>query len=150
MFLNSDCAEMLRFLNAEEAKYLGIGAHAYIFYTEPRYTRDFDLFIEPSPENAEKVIRALRAFGAPLLGITASDLAEPDIVYQVGVAPNRIDFLTGIEGVTFEEAWTNRVSTSYDGIPFPLIGKQQLIKNKRAIGRPQDLLDVARLLEDGE
>jgi hypothetical protein len=142
---NPDFKELLSIFNDERVEYLVAGAHAVIYHTEPRYTKDLDVWINSTAVNAARVHRALSRFGAPLRGITADDFADPETIYQMGVAPNRIDVICGVDGLTFPEAWTDRVMTTYDGIPIPLMGKASLIKNKRATGRPQDLLDVAKL-----
>lgn len=139
--------DLLRCLNAEKAEYLVVGAHAVIYYAEPRYTKDHDVWVNPSAENAARVHRALRRFGAPLAGIAEHDFADPELVFQMGVPPNRIDILMGVDGLDFTAAWPNRVSARYLDEPMWLIGRDDLIRNKLASGRPQDLLDVARLRE---
>ncbi|MDX2175070.1 MAG: hypothetical protein SF028_01225 [Candidatus Sumerlaeia bacterium] len=101
-----------------------------------------------NPENAGRILRALKRFGAPVSQLSTADFTEPDNVIQFGVPPNRIDILTTIDGVAFEEAWPNRVEATYGGVPIFIISKADLITNKRASGRPQDLLDLARLLDD--
>ncbi|MBI5154028.1 hypothetical protein HZA57_02225 [Candidatus Poribacteria bacterium] len=150
MQANSDFKELLSALNGEGAEYLIVGAHAVILYAEPRFTKDLDIWVGSSPENAQRVWRALKAFGAPLAGMCATDFTQADMVYQMGVPPNRIDVVMGIDGVSFDEAWPNRVTTSYDGLPTPVISKPDLIRAKRASGRPQDLLDLQRLLDSEE
>lgn len=142
---NSDFKELLKGLSAESVRFLLVGAHAVAYHAEPRYTKDFDIWIEPTPTNAERVWRALAAFGAPLADTRPEDFANPEMVYQMGVAPNRVDFMMGLDGVTFEKAWRSRVRSTYGGVPFQLIGRDDLIRNKLATGRPQDLLDVANL-----
>lgn len=142
---NPDFKELLSIFNDEHVEYLVAGAHAVIYHTEPRYTKDLDLWINPTPENAARVHQALARFGAPLRGIAVEDFADPETIYQMGVAPNRIDVIAGVDGVTFVEAWADRVETTYEGVPIPLMGRGSLIKAKRAAGRPQDLLDLDRL-----
>jgi len=122
-----------------------VGAHAVIYYAEPRYTKDLDIWINPKKENALKVIKALEAFGAPLTNVTVEDFTDVDKIFQIGIAPNRIDILMGIAGVNFADASKKKTQSTYDDIPINIIGKQDLIFSKKAIARPQDLLDVERL-----
>ena len=119
MGANPDYADMFRHLNARGARYLVVGAYAVVFHTEPRYTKDIDIWILPTPENARRVFDALAAFGAPLEGVVPEDFADPDIVYQVGVEPNRIDLLTRVGNLDFEECW-ERAAVRYD-IPVKLL-----------------------------
>ncbi len=142
---NPDFKELLSIFNDEHVEYLVAGAHAVIYHTQPRYTKDLDLWVNPTPANAARVHQALARFGAPLRGVTVDDFADTETIYQMGVPPNRIDVITAVDGVTFAEAWADRVQTTYDGVPFSLMGKATLIRNKRAAGRPQDLLDLDRL-----
>jgi hypothetical protein len=124
-----------------------VGAHALSIHGVPRATVDLDVWTEPTPENANRVWRALAAFGAPLerLDIAESDFTLPDVVAQLGLPPNRIDILTGLSGVTFAEAWPDRVEAEIDGIRVPFLGRDALIKNKRASGRKRDLGDIEAL-----
>ncbi len=145
MPVNPDFRDLFRTLNEEKAEFLVAGAHAVIYHTEPRYTKDLDIWVNPTPENARRVYRALARFGAPLQGISEADFCDPDLVYQVGVAPNRIDVLMGVSGVDFPSAWADRVASTYGGIPILIMGKSTLIAAKGAAGRPQDLLDLERL-----
>jgi len=145
MSSNPDYKDLFRILNEEQVDYLVVGAHAVIYYTEPRFTKDIDILVRPTRENAEKMWAALKRFGAPLRGITVDDFTKEDLVYQVGIAPNRVDILMGLGGVGFDEAWKGRERTGYDGIPIFIIGRKELIKAKQISGRPQDLLDVKRL-----
>lgn len=145
MRLNPDYFDMLKAFNAAGVSYLIVGAYAFGFHVEPRTTKDIDIWVDPAPENAERVFQALTAFGAPLEGIHVQDFYNPDVVYQIGVAPNRIDILTGLESISFEEAWQNRQQASYGGEKVYVIGREDLIKVKRAAGRPQDLEDVRSL-----
>jgi hypothetical protein len=124
---------------------LVVGGYAVMKYTEPRYTKDLDLWVEASSENAPAVFQALREFGAPLTNITSEDFSKTGSVYQMGRPPARIDILTSIEGVRFDEAWTRRVRTDLGGIEVNVISCEDLLTNKRALGRPQDLLDVTNL-----
>ncbi len=110
-----------------------------------RYTKDIDLLVNPDPDNARRVYRALAAFGAPLDDLTIDDLSDTDVVFQIGVEPNRVDILTAIDGVTFDRGWESRQSGTYGGESMWVIGLEALIDNKRASGRPRDLLDVNEL-----
>ena len=145
MPVNSDFRDLFAALNAAGARYLLVGGYAVAFHAEPRFTKDLDVWTEPEAENARRVLDALRAFGAPLQELSASDLAQPGIVFQIGVPPNRIDVVTSIDGVAFDAAWPDRVETSYGDQPMFVIGRACLIRNKRAAGRPQDLIDVVAL-----
>jgi hypothetical protein len=142
---NQDFKDLFALFNKENVEYLVVGAHAVIFYSEPRYTKDLDVWINPSPENALKVMAALSAFGAPLEGVSINDFSNPEMVFQIGIAPNRIDILMGIASVDFNTAMQKKTISFYDGIEIPIISKQDLIVSKRAVGRPQDKLDVDRL-----
>ena len=143
--MNSDFAELLRSFNADDVKYLVVGGHAVMLYTEPRYTKDLDIWIEASEENAAKVFRALAGFGAPLAGLTPADFASEGFFYQLGMPPARIDILMSVDGVRFGEAWPNRRQAPLGGVPAWFIGRQDLIRNKRATGRPIDLHDAGLL-----
>ncbi len=145
MFVNSDFTDLLHLFNASNIKYLVIGGYALIQYAEPRYTKDLDLWVSTDSTNAAGVFQALRDFGAPLEGMTEDDFAEDGYFYQMGVPPVRVDILMGIPGIKFNEAWKNRVEIHFDTTPVVFIGKSDLIKAKRAAGRPQDLIDVAML-----
>ena len=142
---NQDYKDLFRILNEENVEYMVVGAHAVIFYTEPRYTKDLDVWINPSTENALKVYHALRKFGAPLQDISVDDFTKHDLVYQIGIAPVRIDVLMGIKGLGFAEAWKNKIESTYSGEKIFIIGKADLIRSKKATGRAQDLLDVEKL-----
>lgn len=143
--MNQDFVEMLSALSEAGAEYLVVGAHALAAHGLPRATGDLDIWVRPSRENAERVWRALETFGARLEELRIEDLSTPDIVFQIGVVPNRIDLLTSITGVTFDEAWPNRLTVTVSGRDIPTLGRQDLITNKRAVGRPRDAADVAEL-----
>ena len=145
MHQNTDLIELLAALNAEGSDYLIVGAYAFAFHGRVRATTDIDLFVGSSPENADKVWRALGAFGAPLDELQPEDLRTPGVFYVMGRPPNQIDVITSIDGVTFEQAWATRVASTYHGVPVNYIGRSELIANKKAAGRPQDLADVAYL-----
>jgi len=115
------------------------------FHGHPRFTGDIDFFVERSAGNADRLVRVVGEFGFRGLGLSARDFLEPDTVIQLGRPPHRIDLLTAIDGVTFEQAWAGRVEAELDGIRVAYLGKAELIANKRASGRPQDLADLANL-----
>jgi hypothetical protein len=143
--VNRDFRDLFAALNEADARYLVVGAHAVAFYAEPRFTKDLDVWVEASPENAPRVLEALTAFGAPLAGVTVIDFLAPGAVLQIGVAPNRIDVTTHVDGVLFAAAWPNRQSTVFGDQSIWILGRAELIQNKTAAGRPQDLLDLALL-----
>ena len=145
--MNSDFKELLRIFNADKVRYLVVGGYAVMKYTEPRYTKDLDIWIEATPKNARAVFKALKEFGAPLENLTAMDFSKEGFFYQMGRPPARVDILMSIEGVRFADAWRNRVPTDFDGVPSHVLARGDLIANKRAVGRPQDLMDVTNLLE---
>jgi hypothetical protein len=140
--VNRDFAEMLRALSDAGADFLVVGAHARAAYGEPRSTKDLDIWVRPTPENASRVWKALVTYGAPMSDLTVKDLAQPGLVFQLGVEPYRIDILTELTALTFEEAWGNRVTGDFAGATYPVIGKRDFILNKRATGRLQDLADA--------
>jgi hypothetical protein len=143
--LNRDWSEFLSALISRRVKFLLIGGHAVAGHAEPRFTEDLDVFVEPSAENAVRLREALVDFGFGDIAPPADDLARPDKVFMLGRKPWRIDILTGITGVTFEQAWASRVTADFDPGPLPVIGRDALIQNKRAAGREKDLLDVGLL-----
>jgi hypothetical protein len=122
-----------------------VGAWALAFHGRPRFTGDLDLFVRATPENGARLELVLDTFSFRTLGLAGTDFTEPQRVIQLGVAPNRIDLLTSLTGVDFEEAWKSRVSTQIDGVPAEFIGREALIRNKRALGRLQDLADLETL-----
>lgn len=143
--LNPDFRDMLSALSSGDAEFLLVGAYALAAHGLPRATGDMDIWIRRSEENAVRVWRALRRFGAPLTGLTKDDLKTPNLVLQIGVAPRRIDILTSIDAVQFDEAWSDRQIIEVEGLTISVLGRSHLIQNKRAVGRPQDLADVAWL-----
>jgi hypothetical protein len=148
--MTDDWFEVLHVLLDADAKFLVIGAHAMAVHGVPRGTQDLDVWVEPSSENADKVWRALAGFGAPLhsIGVTLADLKTAGTVVQFGLPPNRIDVLTDISGVgDFSAAWAARREYDVHGRSVPFIGREALIANKRAAGRPKDLADLDALGE---
>ena len=142
---NSDFSALLRGFNDANVDYLLIGGRAYSFHDQPRYTKDYDLWIRSTPDNARRAFIALAEFGAPLDGVTAEDLIDPESYYAMGIPPNRIDVLNSISGITFDEAWPHRVEGRHGDEFMWVIGVEDLIANKRAAGRPSDLIDVQKL-----
>ena len=144
-----DQRDLLAALNAHGVKYLVIGGHAVSIHADPRGTKDLDVFIKADEENSKAVFAALAGYGAPLAGMTPADFNDKaTTVFQLGVEPGRVDILQGIAGVTFDEAWENRVEKLLDGqTPAHVISREHLIQNKLAVGRLQDLADVEKLRE---
>jgi hypothetical protein len=132
-------------LSTAEARFMVVGGYAVSFHSRPRATGALDLWVEPTAANAARVFRALRTFGAPLQELTQADLTQPDVVYQIGVPPRRIDLLTSLTGLSFDEAWADRTSGLLGGLEVPFIGRKSLIRNKRALGRARDLADLESL-----
>jgi hypothetical protein len=145
MVLSNDLREFLELLNARGVEYLVVGAHCLAFHGRPRYTGDLDVLVSQSKTNAMKLVELLREFGFTGSKFTPVDFAAGDQVIQLGRAPNRIDLLTSLTGVTTEEAFAGKVAADIEGIPVFILGKKELIQNKRAVGRPQDLADLAEL-----
>jgi len=141
----SDFKEVLRCLNDCGAKYLVVGAYAVMRFTEPRATKDLDIWIDNSPENTRRVFRALVQFGAPLAGIVSADLEKPGMVLQIGVAPIRVDFLTSLPGLRFQKAWENHDIVLWEGVQAHFISKPDLIRAKQSAGRRSDRQDLRRL-----
>ena len=150
MKLSNDLREFIELLNSLKVEFVIVGAHALAWHGLPRYTKDVDFLINTSPENAQTMANLIDAFGFGSTGLGADDFQITDQVIQLGMEPNRIDILTGISGVTWEEAWASKVSAELDGLPVWYLGKDAYIKNKLASGRPQDSADVARLREVSE
>ena len=148
--LNPDFRDILSLFNEEKVEYMVVGAYALAYHGLPRATGDIDLWIRRSDENANRVWRALAKFGVPLVDFTTDDLKKPDIVFQVGIAPRRIDILTSIDGVDYDDAEPERKQAEIEGLTIPIIGRRHLLQNKKASGRPQDQADVARLENDGD
>lgn len=145
--INEDYRDILAALLGQDVRFLVVGAHALAAHGYLRATADIDIWIDATPENARRVWRALAEFGAPLddLGIREEDLTRPDVVAQFGLPPNRIDILTGVSGLTFDGAWANRLEEELEGVRVPVLGRTDLIENKRASGREKDRVDVKGL-----
>jgi predicted nucleotidyltransferase len=143
--LNEDYRDILQALFDEKVKFILIGAYALAAHGYPRATMDIDIWVMPSPDNAEAVLRALRTFGAPLQNLTKKDLEEDGTVFQIGVAPRRIDIITAATGLNFEHTYQNSVLVNIDGIDVHIPSIADLIINKRATGRTKDLADAEAL-----
>ena len=142
MCLSNDWREFLESLNSRGIDYVVVGAHSLAFHGRPRYTGDLDILVRATRENAAKLVDLLNQFGFADAGFKESDFTEPDQLIQLGRAPNRIDLLTSITGVTTDQALASKVSADLDGIPVFILAKDALIRNKRAVGRPQDIADL--------
>lgn len=142
-----DFRDLLAALVQRDVRFLVVGAHALAAHGVPRVTGDLDVWVEPAPANAASVWQALVEFGAPLdsLGIRESDFLQPDQVIQFGLPPYRIDMMTSISGVSFEEAWEDRLAGALFEVPVSFIGREAFLRNKRASGRPKDLEDIRSL-----
>ena len=145
MPLNKDLREFIVLLNANGVEFLVVGGFAVAWHGHPRFTADIDFLIRPNHANAELVVQTLRDFGFGALPVAPDDLCKPDQVLQLGVKPNRIDLITSVAGLSFDEAWDSRVSGMIDSVPVWFIGLEALIRNKEAAGRPQDLADAHAL-----
>ena len=145
MEIQPDFKDLLVLLNEQKVEYLIVGGFALAFHGAPRFTGDIDVFVRPHPENARRIMSALAAFGFNLPGLTAEDFHSPDKVVQLGMPPVRIDLITSISGVSWEEAAAHKVAGKYGDVPVFFIGREQFIANKRASGRKKDLADLEAL-----
>jgi hypothetical protein len=147
--VNRNFVEMLSALFDADADYLIVGAYALAAHDRPRATKSLDIWVRASRANAKRVRRAIEIFGMPVDKISVDDLASPGLVLQFGVPPQRIDVMTSVSGITFDEAWPRRILVDVEGKQHPVIGKNDLIRNKRAAARAQDLVDVDALERKG-
>jgi hypothetical protein len=145
MNLQKDLREFVELLNELDVQFLVVGAFAVAYHGYPRYTADLDLFVDRSPENADRLLKAIHQFGFGEIELTKEDFVRENQVIQLGVAPNRIDLLTGISGVAFEEAWESRELGEIGALNIPFISRDLLKRNKAASGRTQDLADLEHL-----
>jgi hypothetical protein len=143
--MNPDFVDLLRAFIDADVRFLVVGAYALAHYGRPRATGDLDVWVDPTPDNARRVIRALAAFGAPVRDVREEDFASPGMVLQIGVPPGRIDVLTDLTGLTFDEAWPARDGGAFGEISVDFIGRDAFIRNKRAMGRTRDLADIEAL-----
>ena len=148
--LNPDFKDLLRLLNQNEVRYLIVGSYAVMKYTEPFYTKDMDIWVDPSSENAQRTFQSLIQFGAPLADLSVNDLTQEHTVFQFGIAPVRVDLMTSIDAVSFEDAWKQRIETHLSRIPISIISLQDLIRNKEAAGRDNDRIHLQRLRSRGK
>lgn len=144
--MSGDYEELFSTLNTFKIKYLVVGAHAVMFYSEPRFTKDLDVWVPAALNDSRRVYEALKAFGVPLKRVTPNDFQDPKMILQIGVAPVRIDILVNLRGVSPEAAWKHRKRSRYGKVPIHILGLAELIKTKKAAGRPQDELDLVHLL----
>ena len=140
--MSSDFKELLAEFNAHAVEFIVVGAHALAAHGRIRATKHLVVWIRPSPENAPRVLAAISDFGGPLFDLTEEDFAKPGIIFQMGVEPVRIDILTELMATTFDEAWAARVTTTFEGEPVAVLSRDILIRNKKAVGRVQDLADA--------
>ncbi|MEW6209352.1 MAG: DUF6036 family nucleotidyltransferase [Acidobacteriota bacterium] len=140
--MNRDFRDLLAEFNARSVEYIIVGAHALAAHGHVRATKDLDVWVKPDSDNAKRVLKALKEFGTPLHDLTEVDLATPGTVFQIGVPPLRIDVITAIDGVSFDEAWPARLVTKFADQPAAVLSREHLIRNKRASGRTQDMADL--------
>jgi len=145
--MNKDLREFTALLNSQGVEFLVVGGYCVAFHGVPRFTGDVDFFIRVSPANAERMERVIHEFGFGSTGLKREDFLQPGQIIQLGRPPNRIDILTAIDGVEFEEAWVRRVPAELEGIKLFMLSKDLLIRNKQATNRPQDKADLERLKE---
>ena len=145
MEIQPDFRELLVLFNEQNVEYLIVGGYALAFHGAPRYTGDLDILVRPDHANAKRILKALALFGFGLLSLTEADFENPERVIQLGEPPVRIDLITSITGVSWEEAFSSRLPGNYDDIPVSFLGRESFIRNKRAIGRAKDLADIEAL-----
>ncbi|MEJ5360530.1 MAG: DUF6036 family nucleotidyltransferase [Spirochaetota bacterium] len=142
MKVSKDFKEFIELLNKNNVNYLLVGGYAVGYHSRPRYTEDIDIWIQPSLENAKKIIHVLNKFGFTGVSVSIEELIQPEKIIQLGLPPQRIDILTSIDGVNFNEAWERRIVDSFGDIPVFIISLKDLIKNKSSSGRTKDLQDI--------
>jgi hypothetical protein len=140
--MNPDFVDLLRAFIAADVRFLIVGAYALAIHGRPRATGDLDVWVDATPANASRVMRALAEFGAPLADVSEADFARPGVTYQIGVPPGRIDLLTELTSLTFAEAWPDRLRGPFGDLDVNFIGRASFVRNKRATGRPKDLGDI--------
>jgi len=145
MRIEKDFKEFIELLNKNSVRYLIVGGYAFSFYAESRFTKDIAFFVEGSEDNAERLLNALAEFGFKSIGLSKDDFIKPGDIVQLGFPPVRIDLMTSVTGLDFAAAWENRVTGNYGDIPAFFVSKADLIRNKMAVGRKQDIGDVERL-----
>jgi hypothetical protein len=147
--LGKDFRDLLELLNRHGVRYLAVGGFAVAVHGKPRYTKDLDLWVEVSADNARRIVSALDDFGFASLGLGAEDFLDPDVVIQLGYEPNRVDLLTRLSGIEFADAYPLRIVTKIGELDVPVIDRASLVTNKRALGRNRDLEDAKELEDDG-
>ncbi len=147
MAYQRDFRDLLELLNVNEVEYVIVGAHALAYHGAPRYTGDMDIYVRPTDGNAKRILNALAQFGFDSLGLKLEDFNQPDKVVQLGFPPVRIDLITSISGVTWEESYSGSISDYYGETPVRYLGKKEFVKNKRASGRLKDLADLEAIGE---
>jgi len=143
--MNQDFVDLLRAFIAHDVRFLIVGAYALAVHGRPRATGDLDVWVDPTAENAPRVLAALGEFGAPLTSVSVTDFSQPGVVFQMGLPPRRIDVLTELSGLTFAEAWPGRLRAPFDALDVDYLGKDAFIRNKKASGRTKDLADIEEL-----
>lgn len=138
MKISSDYRDLLSIFNAAGVRYLIVGGYAVMIHAEPRYTKDLDIWVDRSAANAQALFEALARFGAPLKGLKPTDFTEPEVFYQIGIEPVRIDILTSVSGLEFESTWERRLIVDFDGERVGVLAREDLLLSKRAAGRPRD------------
>jgi len=146
--MNQDFVDLLRAFIAAEVRFLIVGAYALALHGRPRATGDLDVWVDATPDNAQRIMRALATFGAPLSDVSESDFSKPGVTYQIGVAPGRIDILTDLTGILFAEAWDGRARGRFGDLDVDFIGLAAFLANKRATGRAKDLGDIEGMNQD--
>ena len=150
MKLPGEFSEFIESLNSESVKYVLVGGYAVAYHGHPRYTGDIDFFVEPSPENARRIVNALRQYGLGGFGLTEQDFVQGDRIIQLGVPPRRIDLITGLSGVSFEEAWNSKLEVPLGGVQAYVVSREVLMKNKAAAGRAKDKADIEEMRDGGQ
>lgn len=140
--MNSDFQDLLRLFAKHEVRYLVVGGYAAMLYSQPRFTKDLDLWLEPSDQNAGRIMLAFGEFGMPMIDVTPADFAQESFQYMVGRAPVLFDFLTSLPGLNFQACWNSRVIDDEEGFPINYLSKSSLIEAKKLAGRPQDIADL--------
>lgn len=143
--MNSDFKDLLKAFNDEGVRYLIVGGYAFAEHVEPRYTKDLDVWVERTDDNAERVLAALKVFGAPLSELSKDDLTKDGTFYQIGLPPNRIDIITQLEEMDFAECWHRRKTSQVGDVAVEFISASDLMENKRRTARPHDLADLEHL-----
>ena len=143
--MNPDFKDLLLLFNARGVEYLVVGGYAVAAHGHVRATKDLDLWVRPEPANAERTLEAIIEFGAPLHGLSLTDLVQPDLIFQIGVPPVRVDIITSVQGLDFPAAWQDRVEGIFGDLRVPVLSRRHLIENKKSVGRLQDLADVENL-----